>query len=95
LIPYILNGFVKGINPLKLMEYYAVGLPTISSNLPNILDMPGPLYFADTHEEYGDHLDTILRLDLPELRRQAQEVARKNSWTARTESFMQFVREAT
>jgi len=91
LIPYIQHEYLKAVNPLKLREYYAIGLPVIATRVPDIADMPGPLYFADTHEEFGNHLETILRSDMPELRRQAQEVARKNSWAARAESFVQFV----
>ena len=91
LIPYILGDITKAINPLKMMEYYAAGMPVISSHLQNIVDMPGPLYIADTHEEYGNHLETILHSDMPELRRQAQEIARQNSWAVRAESFVQFV----
>ena len=90
LIPFVLNELTKAVNPLKLMEYYALGLPVISSRLPDIADVSGPLYFADTHEEFGDRLDEILRSDLPELRRQATEVARQNSWSARVENFVQF-----
>ena len=90
LIPFVLNDLTKAVNPLKLMEYYAIGMPVISTRLPDILDVPGPLYFADTHEEYGNRLDEILRSDMPELRRQAKEVAQQNSWAARAESFMQF-----
>jgi glycosyltransferase involved in cell wall biosynthesis len=90
LIPFVLNDLTKAVNPLKLMEYYAIGMPVISTRLPDILDVPGPLYFADTHEEFGNCLDEILRSDLPELRRQAKEVAQRNSWSARAESFTQF-----
>ena len=90
LIPFVLNDLTKAVNPLKLMEYYAIGMPVISSRLPDIVDVPGPLYFADTHEEFGNRLDEILRCDMPELRRQAKEVAQRNSWSARAESFMQF-----
>ena len=93
LIPFVLNDLTKAVNPLKLMEYYAIGIPVISTRLPDIMDLPGPLYFADTHEEFGDRLDEILRSDLPALRRQAQEVARQNSWSVRAESFMQFVEQ--
>jgi len=93
LIPYIRHDYLKAVNPLKLREYYAIGLPVIATRVPDIADMPGPLYFADTHEEYGDHLETILNSDLSELRRQAQEIAKKNSWTARAESFMQFAEQ--
>ena len=91
LIPFVKNDLTKAVNPLKLMEYYALGIPVLSSRLPDIMDMPGPLYFADTHEEFGDRLDEILRSNRPELRRQAKDVARQNSWSARAESFVQFV----
>jgi glycosyltransferase involved in cell wall biosynthesis len=93
LIPFVLNDLTKAVNPLKLMEYYAIGIPVISTRLPDIADAPGPLYFADTHEDYGDRLDEILRSDLPELRRQAKEVAGQNSWAARAESFVQFAEQ--
>ena len=95
LIPYILGDITKAINPLKMMEYYAAGMPVISSRLQNIVDMPGPLYIADTHEEYGNHLEKILNSDMSELRRQAQEIARQNSWAVRAESFVQFVERAS
>jgi glycosyltransferase involved in cell wall biosynthesis len=90
LIPFVLNDLTKAVNPLKLMEYYAIGIPVISTRLPDIADAPGPLYFADTHEEYGNRLDEILRSDLPMLRQQAKEVAGQNSWAARADSFVQF-----
>ena len=91
LIPYVQNVYIKAVQPLKLFEYYAAGLPVIATYLQNIEDIPGPLYLAHTHEDYGNHLNEILRSDLSELRRQAQEVAKQNSWVARAESFMQFV----
>ena len=93
LIPYLLGDITKAINPLKMMEYYAAGMPVISSRLQNIVDMPGPLYIADTHEEYGDHLKKILHSDMSELRRLTQEIARQNSWAVRAESFVQFVEQ--
>ena len=90
LIPFVMNDLTKAVNPLKLLEYYAIGIPVISTRLPDIVDVPGPLYFADTHEEFGDRLDEILRSDLSELHRQAKEVAQQNSWRSRAESFVRF-----
>ena len=93
LIPFVMNDLTKAVNPLKLMEYYAIGIPVISTRLPDIVDVPGPLYFADTHEEFGNRLKEILRSDLSALRLLAKEVARKNSWLARAERFVQFAEQ--
>jgi len=90
LIPFVMSDLTKAVNPLKLLEYYAIGIPVISTRLPDIADVPGPLYFADTDVEFGDRLDEILRSDLSELHRQAKEVAQQNSWRSRAENFVRF-----
>ena len=36
ILPYKVNSFTKSINPLKIYEYVASGLPVISTNLPNV-----------------------------------------------------------
>ena len=92
LIPFKLNDLTKAVNPLKLMEYFAVGIPVISTRLPDILDMPGPLFFASTHEEFGDQLETILSQDPATLKNEAWETAKKNSWDSRAEDFVRFIR---
>ena len=90
LIPFVLNDLTKAVNPLKLMEYFAIGIPVISTRLPDILDVPGPLFFASTHEEFGDQLEMILSKDPVALKKEARETAMKNSWDARTEDFVRF-----
>ena len=91
LIPYFLNNFNKSVNPLKLMEYFAIGLPVISTKLPDILDVPGPLIFASTHQEFGDQLENVLSQDVAALKNQARETAKNNSWDSRAEDFARFV----
>jgi len=91
LIPFVLNDLTQAVNPLKLMEYFALGIPVISTRLPDILDMPGPLFFASTYEEFGDQLETVLSLDLATLKKEARETAKKNSWETRTEEFVRFM----
>ena len=91
LIPFALNNLTQSVNPLKLMEYFALGLPVISTRLPDILDVPGPLFFASTHQEFGDRLEVVLSHDQAILKKEAQETAKKNNWDARTEDFVRFI----
>ncbi len=91
LIPFVLNDLTKAVNPLKLMEYFAIGVPVISTKLPDILDVPGPLYFAETHDEFGDRLEEIFQSDLQSLKQAAQATARKNSWASRADALMKFL----
>jgi glycosyltransferase involved in cell wall biosynthesis len=91
LMPFVKNKLTQAANPLKLYEYYAAGLPIISTNLPFAADAPGPLYLADTKEEFGNHLETILGSDLEAAHRLAREVAKQNSWSARAEELMKFI----
>ena len=91
LIPFMLNDLTKAVNPLKLMEYFAIGVPVISTKLPDILNVPGPLYFAETHEEFGDRLEEIFQNDMQSLKRSAQETAQKNSWASRAEDLVKFI----
>ena len=91
LIPFLLNDLTKAVNPLKLMEYFAIGLPVISTRLPDILDVPGPLFFASTHQEFGDQLESVLSRDCTILKKEALETAKKNSWDSRAEDFARFI----
>lgn len=64
---------------------------TISLRLPDIAEVPGPLYFADTHEKFENQLDVILRSDFAALRQQVRDTARKNSWAEKADDLMCFV----
>ncbi|GHT42457.1 hypothetical protein FACS189443_5490 [Planctomycetales bacterium] len=91
LMPFAKNGLTQAANPLKLYEYFALGLPTISTPLSSLADVCGPIYFANTHEEFGNQLETILGSDLDAARQLAQEVAGQNSWSARAEELIKFI----
>lgn len=91
LIPFVMNNLTKAVNPLKLFEYYALGLPVISSKLPDIVNVKGPIFFASTHEEFAEQLMTILAGDSEKYRQEAKRYALENSWMSRCEDFIGFV----
>jgi glycosyltransferase involved in cell wall biosynthesis len=91
LIPFVLNRLTRAVNPLKLLEYFALGLPVVSTRLPELEDQAGPLRLAFTREEFAAGLWEILAGPPASYRQQALAVARRNTWDSRAEQFSAFV----
>jgi glycosyltransferase involved in cell wall biosynthesis len=93
LISFIHNRMTKAINPLKLMEYFALGLPVLASRIPELEHMPGPLRLATSRDEFRAGLDEILTGLPGSYREDAQAVAQQNTWDARVEQLSGFLEE--
>jgi len=61
LIPMKINELTAGVNPLKLREYLAAGLPVVSTPLPEVLPYGDVVRFARTTSEWISEIDKILR----------------------------------
>ncbi len=83
LIPFLINKLTVAVNPLKLMEYFALGLPVLASRLPELEAIDGPLWLASTAEEFCDNLKSLLWTYAAH-NNSAREVARRNGWDQRT-----------
>lgn len=51
-IPYEVSPLTDAINPLKVREYLALGLPVISSKMPEVLGLGEEIYFYQTADEF-------------------------------------------
>src|SRR5262249_16794035 len=60
LIPYLLTPFTRAINPLKLLEYFALGLPVVATRLPELETIAGPVHLALTRDEFVEALRAAL-----------------------------------
>jgi glycosyltransferase involved in cell wall biosynthesis len=93
LIPFVQNRLTRAVNPLKLMEYFALGLPVLSTRLPELERAQGPLWLAQTREEFraglADLLGRLATFDAEE----ARLAARANTWDARVEQLSAFLQE--
>ena len=93
LIPFLTNDLTRAVNPLKLMEYYALGLPVLSTRLPDLEDQAGPLFLAAERSEFRESLLQILCSDQESFSRQALSVARQQTWQHRVAALSAFIRE--
>ena len=82
-IPFIRNDLTLATNPIKLYEYFAFGLPVVSTNLPEIAPFERLTYLASTPDEFADQLEVAVAEDSPALRQERRDVAAQETWDAR------------
>ncbi len=91
LIPFVLNRLTRAVNPLKLLEYFALGLPVLSTRLPELEDVAGPLRLAETRDEFVQGLRAILESKPGRCAAAARAAARHNTWDERVERLSSFL----
>ncbi len=84
LLPFARNAMTRSVNPIKMMEYLAAGLPVVSTPLPSAERFLGPVAIASNAEEFASACDSALAstgLDRPTISRTVCE----HTWESRVE----------
>jgi len=72
------------------MEYFALGIPVLSTRLPDVERIQGPTRLATTEGEFCTQLQAILN-DSSFEAKEAFAVAERNAWKRRAEELSTFV----
>jgi hypothetical protein len=66
--------------PLKIYDYFSIGLPVVSASILNLLDSSGEIYFGDTSDELARAVSSALLepFDSPK-RKSRVEISRRHS----------------
>ncbi|MDA7978057.1 MAG: glycosyltransferase [Pirellulales bacterium] len=91
IIPFQISDLTRAVNPLKLLEYYALGCPVVSTGMQSVVEVGGPVLVGNTSEEFTDAIDAWLNQPREEIAQQARQHAQSNSWTARAQSLIEFI----
>jgi glycosyltransferase involved in cell wall biosynthesis len=85
-IPFALTELTRVVNPLKLYEYFAMGIPVVSTALPEATRHEDLVYIASTPDEFVSLLEVALKESrgAPSRSRRVA-LARQNSWRGRGE----------
>jgi len=84
MIPYsTTDPRIRTVNPVKLREYYALGLPVVSVPLPEVERLGGDTYVAEGAAGFAEAIERALAEDSPERREARRAIARDSSWTDR------------
>lgn len=93
LIPFVVDDITAATDPLKFYEYISLGKPVVATPMPELNPHHELLYIAETPSAFLMKLDAALQEDDAALRGRRIELARENTWTARTRTFLSAVRD--
>ena len=88
-IPFLKTPLTLATNPLKLYEYLCLGIPIVSTRLPETEPFDGLVYLADDADDFVRKLELAAAPEDPSLRARRQLAAESNSWRARCEQLSQ------
>ena len=81
----------QSVNPIKMYEYLAAGLPVISTSIPEALRYVGPIRLADTPDEFAGACDDVLA-DFSDRRRETiSRTVQSETWRSRVDTLSEIV----
>lgn len=83
LVPYCLNRFTMASCPLKVYEYYAMGIPAVSTPIPEVLRFDPGIATVPEGQSYAAAIErTLAAATDPGCRQRLVEIARPHSTAA-------------
>lgn len=95
ILPHRVTAFTESLNPIKLYEYLATGLPIVATPVATVRDMPALIYLARTAGEFVVQAEAALAERNPERRRERAYRAEQNAWTLRVRDVARAMAELT
>lgn len=83
IIPFRKSNMIEAVNPIKMWEYMAMGMPVVTTDIPEARKYPGLVYAAVNDEQFMNHIEYALCYDSLENRSRRLFLAQENSWRNR------------
>lgn len=92
LIPFRINALTRAVNPIKLREYLAAGLPVVSTPLPEVeaAGLEG-VYIANGVEAFVRACERAMAENTPTRAEQRRNLMNSESWRAKVEAISELV----
>jgi glycosyltransferase involved in cell wall biosynthesis len=79
LIPFKVNSLTQSVNPVKLFEYLAVGVPVVSTPLNEVLEFGDIVYVAESHD-FSEKIRIAMKSDTTESKETRKAAAKQYTW---------------
>jgi glycosyltransferase involved in cell wall biosynthesis len=94
-IPFRMNRLTRAVNPIKLREYLAAGLPVVSSPLPEVLRYASAVQTAETPDQFIAACETSLATSRDGKAGARRALVSQEGWRARVEQLSRVIMGAT
>ena len=91
IIPFRINRLTAAVNPVKALEYLALGKPVVSSYMPELEQYLPYVALVRSGDEFVGSIQALLAADLPGASAERKRIARTRSWRAIADSFLRVV----
>ncbi len=85
LIPFVVNELTIAANPLKLLEYLALGIPVVSTALPEVARFGAAVAVAQSADEFVAQVGRALRERSQSASLERRRIAERYSWRGITD----------
>lgn len=82
IVPYLLEGEMRSVFPMKIYEYLAAGTPVVATPMETLADVP-EVAKAATAEQFAARIEEELAADTAQARQARSQAARGHSWESR------------
>lgn len=93
IIPFRKNKLTDSVSPMKLYEYFASGLPVVSTNLNEVKNLNSPCFIADSPEGFVEKVQKAYRKGKD--KEDYFQFAKRNSWDKRFELIKSIIYQRT
>ncbi len=88
IIPHRVTPFTESLNPIKIYEYLATGLPIVSTPVATVRELPDVVYLAHDATEFVASAEVALAERDDGRRARRRTLAKENSWQQRVTDVM-------
>ncbi len=91
IIPHKVDTFTQTMNPLKIYEYLAAGLPIVSTAVAGADQFQDLISLAVSPKDFSQKINKVLRQDTEELHQRRTAMATEHSWDTRIALMLEII----